>query len=111
LSAAFGGAEQRGERLALLDVYEHRKSMAVGILAQMPRGRPGEPPIARDRAGLAMRVRPRLVASASTAGEHDTPIVGRRARMQVGEGAAEAGPTVHLGEQAGDARWLGFSPL
>ena len=50
-----------------------------------------------------MRVRPRLVASASTRGEDNARVVGRHPSMQVGEGVGEPGPAMHVGQHTGDA--------
>ena len=49
--------------------FTKMRRTAVGLLAQMPGGRPGELPIADDRAGLGLGIRPRLVAAASASKE------------------------------------------
>ena len=105
-----GGAEQGGERLALLGVDQDRERLAVGFLAQMPGGRPSELPIAGDRAGLGHPGQAEIGGVGQHRGEHDASIIGRRTRMQVREGAAETGPAIHLGEQAGDAK-VGHHPI
>jgi hypothetical protein len=98
-----GGAEYGGERLALLSVHEDRERLTVGFLAQMPSGSPGELPIAGNRAGLGHSREAEIGRVGQHCGERDASIIGRRTRMQVCEGAAEPGPAIHLGEQAGDA--------
>jgi hypothetical protein len=37
-----GGAERGSERLALLGIHQDRERLAIGFLAQMPSGGPGE---------------------------------------------------------------------
>jgi hypothetical protein len=61
----------------LLSVYEDGKGTAVGFLAQMPGGRPGELPIAGDRAGLGHACQAEIGGVSEHGGEHDAPIIGK----------------------------------
>ena len=70
----------------------------------MPGCRPSELPIAGDSAGLGHPGQAEIGGVGQHCGEHNASIIGRRTRMQVREGAAETGPAIHLGEQAGDAK-------
>ena len=76
----------------------------------MPGGRPDELPIAGDRASLGHSCQAEIGPIGQHGGEHDAPVLGRRTRMQVGEGVAETGPVIDLGEQARDAK-VGHHPV
>jgi len=62
-----GGVEKDGERLPQLGIDRDRERMTVGFLAQMPCCRPASCRWLTTEQASAIRVRPRLVASASTA--------------------------------------------
>jgi hypothetical protein len=68
----------------MLSVHEYREGAAVGLLAQMPGRRPDELPIAGDRASVGHPCQADIGPIGQHGGEHDAPIIGRRARMRVG---------------------------
>ena len=95
-----GGPEQGGERLALLGVHQDRERLAVGFLAQMPAGGPGELAVAGDSAGVGHAGQAEIGGVGEHGGEHDARVIRRQAGVQVGERAAEPGPAIHVGEHA-----------
>ena len=87
----------------MLRVDNDRQRLAVGLLAQVPAGRPGELPVAGHVAGLGHAGEAEVGRVGEHGREHDPPVVGGQVRAQVGEAAAEAGPSIDLCEQLGDA--------
>ena len=84
------GAEDRRQRLALLGVDHDGEGLAVGLLAQVPAGRPGELVVAGDVAGIRHARQAEVGGVRQHRGEHDAGVVGQQAGAQVGEGCAEA---------------------
>ena len=95
-------AESRGQRLAMLGVDDHRQRLGVGFLAKMPTGRPGEPAIARDAAGVGHAGQAEVGGIGQCGREHDTAVVGGQAGVQMPESRAEVRPTIDLGQELGD---------
>jgi hypothetical protein len=69
----------------------------------MPPGRPGEPAIARDTAGVGHAGQAEIGGVGQRGREHDAAVIGRQAGMQVPESRAEVRPAIDLGQELGDA--------
>ena len=86
------------ERLGLLGVHQDGERPSVGLLPQVPAGRPGELAVGGDGAGVGHARQAKVGGVREHGGQHDTPVAGQQAAVQVGEGRAAVGPAVHLGE-------------
>lgn len=99
-----GGAEGGRQWVTLLGVDDPGERLAIGVLAQVPARRPGKLAITRHGAGIGHSCQAEIGGVGQHRGEHDPAIADRQAGVEVGEGAAEPGPAIHVVEYAGDAR-------
>jgi hypothetical protein len=78
-------------------VDHHGERSPVGVFAQVPTGGPGELAAACDRAGVGHAAEAKVGRIGQHGGEHNTPVIRRHTRVQVGECIGEPGPAMHVG--------------
>ena len=91
------------ERLALLLVDQTPQRQRVGLLADMPVGRPGELAEAGDAARLGHAGQTEIEPVGQQPRHEDAVVGGGLAGAQMGEAVGEQRPSRHLGQQVGDA--------
>ena len=91
------------KRLALLLVDQAPQRQGIGLLADMPVGRPGELAEAGDAAGLGHARQTEIEPVGQQPRHQDAAVGGDLAGAQMGEAVGEQRPSRHLGQQIGDA--------
>ena len=108
-----GAAEMDGQRLRLLGSDDPGQSPTVGVLADMPGGRPRELPVAGDGAGLRHARQAKVSGVGQHGGQDYATVPGRQAGPQMGERVGDPGPLGDLVEKVGDPhpRQEGIDPV